>query len=416
MGSHKDVVVIGGGIVGTTMARELQARGRKVTLIERSGIASGCSKGNAGWLTPCFAMPLPQPGMFWKSLQWLMDPGSPLYIKPELEWGLVRWLWHFMLSMRHQKMLQSIGVLTELSKYSLDFYEQLAQRHPDRFQFQKRGLLMVSGTSEGVRKAKEELELMTPLGVQGRSMGRDELLAFEPALKSQIQGGVFFENEAHVEPKAMTESIHQEFTQLGGETLWGETFDFETQNGKITKLRTTLGDFSADLIVLAAGNWSAQVGRRLGLSIPLRGGKGYSMLVKDSPLKPQRPIMIVEKKIAVTPLAEGTRLAGTLELVGRDETISPHRVYAIQKGAEEFLNIGEVGSHSQQIWRGLRPCTPDGVPLVGYSKKWSNLFYNTGHQMLGLQSAPGTARLAADLIEGKPSLVDGKACSPLRYE
>lgn len=411
-----DVLVIGGGIVGTCVARELQSQGRKVTLVDRGGVASGCSFGNAGWITPCFAMPLPQPGMFFKSIGWLLDPESPLYIKPELRLGLARWLFHFSASMTTKKMNRSISVLTEISKYSLDFYTEHAKRTEKAIDFSKRGLLLVSGTKAGLHHAEMELDLMKARGIPGRKMGREELLAFEPSLKPLIQGGVFFEEEAQVEPQAVTESIYQEFLSLGGTGLLNtEVFDFELLNGKIDRVITTRGNFKADLVVLAAGSWSPPLAKKLRIRLPIMGGKGYSMIVREHEVKPQRPIMIVERKIAVTPRTDGTRIAGTLELVNQDYGISPNRVYAIQKGAEEYLKMNSR-TGSSEIWRGLRPCTPDGVPIIGFSQKHSNLFYCTGHQMLGLQSAPGSARLAADLIAGKAPITEAKPFAASRYE
>lgn len=411
-----DVLVIGGGIIGTCVARELQSQGRQVTLIDRGGIASGCSHGNAGWITPCFAMPLPQPGMFFKSIGWLLDPQSPLYIKPELRLGLARWLFHFTTSMTTSKMNRSITVLTEISKYSLDFYSEHAKRAKAKIDFEKRGLLLVSGTDAGLKAAKMEMELMSARGIPGRLLGRDELLAFEPSLRPLIKGGVFFNEEAHVEPHEVTDSLFAEFQSLGGKaSLNTEVFDFELNGSKIERVITTKGNYKPDLVVLAAGSWSPPLAKKLQIRLPIMGGKGYSMTVHEHEVKPQRPIMIVERKIAVTPRSEGTRIAGTLELVNQDYGISPNRVYAIQKGAQEYLKMNSM-TGSVDIWRGLRPCTPDGVPVISFSKKYNNLFYNTGHQMLGLQSAPGSAKLAADLIAGKTPMTDPKPFSADRYE
>lgn len=411
-----DVIVIGGGIVGSSVARQLQSEGRKVLLIERGGIAAGCSYGNAGWVTPCFAMPLPQPGMLLKSMGWLLNKESPLYIKPEFSWTLIRWLAGFTASMNQNKMERSIAVLAELSKISLNFYEQLSQRASNTISFEQKGLLMVSATPQGLKHAQMELALMQKRGIQGSAMGRDELLAFEPSLRPLILGGVYFDREAQVEPLATTEAVHAEFHKLGGESLLHtEVFDFETVNGKITRVFTTNGNFSPELVVMAAGSWSPSLARRLGARIPILGGKGYSMIVRDYDVKPSHPIMIVERKIAVTPRQNSIRIAGTLELVNQDFGISPHRVRAIQKGADEYLKVKSL-NRSLEIWRGLRPCTPDGVPVIGFSRKTSNLFYCTGHQLLGLQSAPGSAQLTAELIHGRPPVVDPFPFRSQRFE
>lgn len=143
--------------------------------------------------------------------------------------------------------------------------------------------------------------------------------------------------------------------------------------------------------------------------------------------KPQHPIMIVERKIAVTPFAKSVRLAGTLELVDEDFSISPNRVRGIRRGAQEYLKFDQkveedFGKKPQDlsdvrdVWRGLRPCTPDGVPVIGPSTKITNLFYCAGHQLLGFQSAPGSGRLAADLILKRTPLTDPRPFRADRFE
>lgn len=412
-----DVLVVGGGIVGACVARELQASGRQVLLVERGTIASGCSYANAGWLTPCFAMPLPQPGMFWKSIGWLLDPESPLYIHPSPSPRLARWMFRFLLAMNTKQMLKSIEVLTEISKYSLDFYRDLGTRRP--IGFESRGLLMVSGTRAGLDHAELEMDLMSARGINGRKLLQEEILNFEPALKSVVKGGVYFPDEAQTEPYPTTQAVMDEFQALGGKSLTQtEVYEFEVRDRRVTRVRTTQGDFSPELLVMAAGAWSADLAKQVGMRIPILGGKGYSMNIEMRERKPKHPIMIVEKKIAVTPRAESVRLAGTLELVDQNFSISPHRVQAIYRGAQEYMHIeaDALAKGPRDVWRGLRPCTPDGVPVIGASKRRSNLFYCMGHQLLGLQSAPGSARLAADLIVGRAPLTDPRPFRAERFE
>lgn len=427
-----DIVVIGGGIVGLCTARELQASGRRVTLIDRAPVGTGCSFANAGWLTPCFAMPLPQPGMLLKSLRWLLDSSSPLHIQPSPSLRLARWLWNFQLATTRRQMLRSIDVLTGLSTYTLDFFAALAARTRDRgsapLAFENRGLLMVSGVAAGVDAARAEMDLMADRGIAGRAMNRDELLAFEPTLRSLVKGGVFFPDEAQIDPYPTSLAVAAEFQAAGGRTLQpAEAYDFTTSGGRLTGVVTTQGIVPADIVVLATGSWSPDLARRLGIRVPILGGKGYSMTLDGIARRPGHPIMIVDRKIAVTPFPDRLRVAGTLELVDQDFGISVSRLRGIQRGTHEYLDLGRADDAARSadeadhplvrdIWRGLRPCTPDGVPLIGFSARIPNLFYCTGHQMLGLQTAAGSARLAADLIGGASPIVDPSPFRPGRYE
>jgi D-amino-acid dehydrogenase len=353
--------------------------------------------------------------MFLKSIGWLLDNESPLHIKPQANPTLIRWMIHFLRAMNTRQMMRSVAALTEISKYSLKAYEELA-RNSATMSFEKRGLLMVSATNDGVKGTKLEMDLMAQQGVPGRWLERDELLAFEPALKPLVKGGVYFPEEAQVEPYPTVLAMAEEFKKLGGKIMeQTEVFDFRRKNGRIETVVTTQGELAPELVVLATGSWSNDIGAKLGVKLPILGGKGYSMNVPEGPKKPKHPIMILERKIAVTPRAGSVRLAGTLELVDQDFSISPTRVNAIRKGADEYLHL-EPGAEPTSIWRGLRPCSPDGVPLIGYSKKVPNLFYNLGHQLLGLQSAPGSARLAGDLIAKRAPYVDPQPFRPERFE
>lgn len=416
MRENNKVLIIGAGIVGVCLGRELRAAGYDVTIVDKGSAGYGCSFGNAGWVTPCFAMPLPQPGMLLKSIGWLLDSTSPLYIKPSLDPELFRWLLHFNLAMNRKRMLRSIEALTAISNYSLSFYTEFASRAGADVDFRRGGLLMVSGTDDGVQYARNEMNLMAQHGIGGEFLEGEKLLAFEPTLRPIVKGGVFFPNEAQIEPLVATRKIADEFVAMGGR-LQGETevYDFTLNQGRIEEVVTTKGRMRADLVILAAGSWAPEVARRLGVRVPILGGKGYSMLVDGMQEKPRRSIMIVDRKIAVTPRTDGVRLAGTLELVNQDFSISPTRVNAIYKGAQEYLKLDGI-SEPTNLWRGLRPCTPDGVPLIGFSGKHKNLFYCTGHQMLGLQSAPGSAKLAAELIAGSTPYTDPKPFAPTRYE
>jgi D-amino-acid dehydrogenase len=439
MDSRKtDIVIIGGGIIGAAVAHELQSAliaknqgDRRILLLEKSVSGHGCSYGNAGWLTPCFAMPLPQPGMFWKSVGWLLDPTSPLHIHPSFNPTLARWMFQFLLAMNHRQMRKSIEVLTAISQYSLEAYQELSARMKQLetdIGFEKRGLLMISATKSGLDHAKLEMNLMNDRGISGRFLEKDELMNFEPSIRDVALGGVYFPEEAQIEPYQAVAGLLLEFKSRGGEIAQHtEVYDFEVKKSefrsRVTKLHTTQGPIEAEHVIMATGAWSKDVARRLGLSLPVLGGKGYSMHIEMHENKPKIPIMIVERKIAITPRAThlfgpSVRVAGTLELVDQDYSISPNRVRSIYEGAKEFLKFDSTSENlaPRDLWRGLRPCTPDGVPVIGPSKRVTNLYYCLGHQLLGLQSAPGSGKLLADLFVGNTPNTDPVPFRADRFE
>ncbi len=403
-----DVLIVGAGVIGLASAYELSKAGAKVVVIDKFEPGYGCSYGNAGWITPCFAMPLPMPGMLLKSFKWLLDPESPLYIKPELSPTLISWLFKFMASMTEKKMLSSVDALTQISIQSLRLYEELAAKTDKPFSFEQKGLFMVAQSDDGLKYARQEMELVSRNGIPGKLMLEEEARAFEPSLTKRIKGGVFFSQEAHAEPLQVTQTLAHEAQKLGAVILSKtEVIDFQLGSKGVMAARTTRGIFEAEQFVLATGSWSHHLGQTLELKIPVLGGKGYAIITDPLQTNPQRPMMLVEKKVAVTPRNGTLRLAGTLELVNQDETFTTRRVEAIVRGAREFMNVPE-NIRYHEIWRGLRPCTPDGVPVIGRTSRYPNLLLATGHQMLGLQSATGTGKLIADLALGKTPDLDPK--------
>lgn len=410
-----DYVIIGGGVIGCATAYELAQSGAKILVVDKGEVGFGCSYGNAGWITPCFSMPLPQPGLFWKSFKWLFDPESPLYIKPTPDLLLVRWMTNFMLSMNHTKMKQSVRALTELSVASLAAYKELDKKFQGAIEFSQEGLLMVCQTEDGLEAAKLEMELVGGHGVRGQALTESDVRKLEPAVVGPIKGGVYFPDEAHAEPLKVVRTLQKACEALGVEfRSQEEVFDFEIENGRLKKALTTKGEILGENFVLCAGSWSESLSRRLQLNVPVLGGKGYALITKKLEKNPKIPLMLLEKKIAVTPRQNSLRLAGTLELVKLDFAITPRRVNAIIKGSRQFLELPEKLEISE-VWRGLRPCTPDGVPVIGYSSRFSNFFIHTGHQMLGLQSAMGSGKLAAELCLKKAPSFDPAPFKPERF-
>ena len=402
------MLVTGSGIIGACTALELLRRGEKVTLIDAGEPGHGCSFGNAGWLTPCFAMPLPAPGVFRQALRWCLDPESPLRVPPGLAFTHAPWLLRFAAATRRDHFEAATRALTELSLASLETYAAFAadleHRGEPGFGFTRAGLLLACESAKGLAAAHEELRLAALQGIRGEALDARAMRLREPSLIGPLAGGVYFPDEAHVRPLQTVQAIVREFTRLGGELRVGVTLHgFVTAAGRITHARTDRGDIAVRHVVLATGSWSRVLGERLGVHAPILGGKGYSMLAPPLTPAPRSPIMLLERKVAITPYPDATRIAGTLELVARDDGVSPRRVAAILAAARRALPL-PADAAITPAWSGLRPCTPDGMPIIGRVPRFENLTLVAGHQMLGLQSAPATAQLAADLVRGtRPS-------------
>jgi D-amino-acid dehydrogenase len=406
--------VIGGGVVGLACALELAQRALSVCVLERDRIGSGASGGNAGWLTPSLAQPLAAPGQWRKAVRWLFDPESPFYVQPRLDPGLARWLLGFLAASRPARFERGVAALVELSRFSVDAWERLAQQ-PETvpFGFARVGLLAVYESAAALAAARFAARQIEPLGVPFESWSADEVGAREPAIRGRQVGGLYFPRDAQCEPYPAVRALADEARKNGVELRERtEVLDAERHGARIHALRTTAGRIRARRFVLAAGTWSGSLGRRLGVRLPMLGAKGYSIVVPPLDPQPRRSIYLAERKIAVNPHVGGLRISGTLELVGEDLSVNTRRVDAIVNGARAMLPLGEPLGETE-VWRGLRPCLPDGMPVIGRAGRVRNLWLATGHQMTGLKTAPGTGRLLAELLCGERPSFDP---APFRFD
>lgn len=411
-----DVAIVGGGVIGVATALELARRGVQVAVLERGRIGYGCSYGNAGWLTPSLSVPLPAPGMFWKSLRWMLDPESPLYIQPRLDAGLARWLTGFLLATRRSRFERGAEALLHLCRFSVDRWEELS-RQGDDFGFTRHGLACVYETAKGLATGRAYAALVERQGgIRHELWTADEVREREPAVVGAQVGAIFYPEDAHCEPyRAMLALAAQ--AAAAGARLFEDTdvFGLPAAGAKVGPLTTTRGPLEADQVVIAGGAWSGEIGRLLGRRVPILGAKGYSLLVPRLRHHPSRSLYLTERKVAINPQQDALRIAGTLELVvDNDLSINPRRVAAILKGAEGMLDLPRP-LETRELWRGLRPCTPDGMPLLGRARGFGNVWLATGHQMTGLKTATGSGLLLAELITGAKPTFDPEPFRADRY-
>jgi D-amino-acid dehydrogenase len=403
--SDCDVAVIGGGVIGVAAARALAERGARVVLLERAEVCSGASYGNAGWISPSHGTPLPAPGVVRQALRWLFDPESPFYVKPRPSLELARWLLGFLRAATAERAAATMRLNRELIVASLREYEKLGAELGDDFGFARRGLVVACESEAGLAKARHELESLERLGGGGRALSSEELRAVLPAAAPSLRGGVRFPEDAHLDPERLVHALARRAAALGARIETGqEVLALERAGRRITRIVATRGDFRADQVVLAAGAWSPVVAAGLGLRLPVQAAKGYSVTVRAGPELGTDPVLLFEAKVAVTPLGDRLRFAGTLELAGLDLAVNARRVGAILRAVERFLP-GVGRSARLETWRGLRPLCPDDRPILGRPRALENLVIATGHGMSGISQAPMTARLVAELcLGGAPSL------------
>lgn len=415
MTEKTDVLVIGGGVIGVCSAYFLAQRGCAVTLVERGEICSGSSYGNSGLIVPSHSVPLAAPGVLSQGLRWLLDPVSPFYIKPRLDLDLVRWLWWFQQASRDEPMRKGIPVLRDLSNASLELYRGLADRGELEFGFRQQGWLQIFRSERLLAKALAEARLLREFGLESTLLDTVRVREMEPNVHPSIIAGIHFPEDAHLIPHRFVHQMADAARRAGAVFRTGtEVLEMKTARTRVTRVVTTRGDLRPEQVVLAAGSWSPQVARTVGLDVPVQPAKGYSVTVRAPANTPRVPLMLAEAKVAATPMGDKLRFGGTLELAGLDLSVNLPRVQAILRAARTHLaGMKELDLH--EIWRGLRPLTPDGLPFIGRTRRWNNLLLATGHSTIGISLGPVTGKLISEIAAGEGVSQDLSRLEPERF-
>jgi D-amino-acid dehydrogenase len=385
-----DAVVVGGGVVGLCAACWLRRAGLEVTVLERAQPGAGASWGNAGWVVPSHSTPLAHPGALGRGLRWMLDPASPLWVRLRPERALWAWVLHFARFCSTAHVQRALPILVHLQRRSLELYEELCARGL-AFGFRRSGSLSAYRTEEGFREGLEEARLLTEHGVEAQPLVGRSAVEREPLLREGLAGAVYFPQDAHLDPARLVLELLRWAESEGVRVVAGAGADGLEVDGRRVAVREGGRRHVPEVVVLAAGVWSGQLARTADLRLPLLPAKGYSVTLEHADAQPRCPVMLSEARVAVTPFEDGRlRFAGTLELGAWDTRVSRRRVEAIRRAAEQYLRVRATGG---EVWCGLRPCTPDGLPLVGRVRELANLVVATGHGTLGVSLAPATAEL-----------------------
>lgn len=407
------IAIVGGGSIGLVTALELARRGLRPVVFERAGdLLTSCSAGSAGLLSPAHSAPLATPSAVREGLRHMARRDSPFSMRPRL--ALIPWLVLFMSAARSSKVRAGTDVLRELSFSSLELHEKLASDGLDTG-LSVRGALNIYETERGFAAGKAEAEALTSAGIQSRVLTAEEARRLEPALDHAVVGGVFYPDEAQCEPERFLGAVAEAAVAAGASIrMRAEVFDLHRNGDRVDVLETAHGDVTPRQVVVANGAWTAQLSRTLGRPIPIQGGKGYHVDLERADSDPSLPVYMQEARVIATPFEDRLRLSGTLQLTGLDMGLDRIRAMATLDAGNRTLR-GISRGRVMDVWRGIRPCAPDGLPVIGRSDGLDNVVFATGHAMKGLHLAPATACLVADLLTGREPTQDLTPFSPDRF-
>lgn len=404
--STQHTIIIGGGIVGVSSAYYLARSGQNVSLIEREGFDEGCSTVNAGIIAVGHP-PLPRPGLVKQTLRMLFDPANPLYVPPRFDPELFKWLWNFRKACSYEQFRHSMDALAELGWITGECFDQLVDEEALDCNYHRTGWIETFITEQRFDQGREEAKLLTKYGYESVELNGDVLREREPAFLDHVLGGIHYTDSRLADPKRTVTEIADRAGKHGAMLRTGKGVkSILTEGGRAVGVELEDGErIEGDSIVIAAGIWSSALAQQIGTPIPMQPAKGYHV-----DLTPPEPCVtsacvLAETFVAVNPACDGLRLAGTLEFSGINHRMVDRRVTMLQNSATKyFRNVGE--SEVRRAWCGLRPCTADGLPVIGWAPTMGNVFLATGHAMMGYALGPGTGKLVSEAILGETPSMD----------
>ena len=398
----KEVVIVGGGIIGLCAAYYLQKEGHKVLIVDQSNSDTGASFVNAGYISPSHLTPLSAPGVMKKGLKWMFNQSSPFYIKPRLDVDLLKWVWAFNKSCNPAHVAKSIPVIKDISLLSQELFETIRKNENFNWHYEKKGLLMLCQTDKMLEEEIKNVKIAKSEGLNARQLSRDELKKLEPNVTLNVSGATYFECDAHSTPQEFMAEMKRYLQLHYVQFFTNEAVkDFKFQNGKIHSIVTDKQERNADEFVLAAGSWTHLICKKAGFNLLLQAGKGYC-INSENPFGISIPAILAETKVAITPMNGFTRFAGTMEIAGINEAINTVRVDAIAHAVKRYYPEIELSrEEKEKATCGLRPLSFDGLPYIGKSKACKNLTVATGHAMMGWTMGTATGKLVSEIISDK---------------
>lgn len=402
------IAVVGAGIIGTSIAYQLQRRGFSVTLIDRAAPGMGASFGNMASIAVTEFMPASRPGVWAQMPKWLLDPEGPVRIRSGYVPKLVPWFLRFLAASRPSKLRELEAAGAALCRRVHEDLDALLSETGLTSLLSAEGCLSLYADEAEFHADRDHIEILERFGFRHEILGGNAIRDLEPALTTKIAKAVLFpDNRSIADPYRLVTALADRFQALGGAVETGEVVGFEEGEVGISALSFADGRrLSADRFVLAAGAFTGRLSRLIAEPIPLETERGYHTQIMAPGISMRHSIIWPARAFMVTPTAGGIRVGGTVEMAGLDAPPDYRRAKVLVKRAKEALP--DLKAEQVSEWMGHRPALPDTVPVIGPSATRRNVFYATGHGHLGLTYAATTARLIADLMTGVNAPLDLK--------
>lgn len=414
------VLVLGSGVIGTTIAYYLAKAGHQVTVVDRQpGPALETSYANAGEVSPGYSAPWAGPGVPLKAIKWMLMQHSPLVIKPMLDPAMWRWTLAMLRNCTESAYQINKSRMVRVAEYSRDCLKQLRADTGIAYDERTQGTLQLFRTQKQLDGIGKDVAILRESGVPFQVLDREGYLAHEPALalvQHKFVGALRLPGDETGDCYKFTRNLASLAGALGVDFRFDTPITgIEQAGGRITGIRTRAGLLKADQYVLALGSYSTALLEQVGIDIPVYPVKGFSITVPitDPAMAPESTIMDETHKVAVTRLGDRIRVGGTAQLSGFDLSLEAGRRKTLEFVVSDLFPRGGDISRAE-FWTGLRPMTPDGTPIIGRTR-YDNLTLSTGHGTLGWTMAAGTGRVVADMLSGRQPEIPVDDLSVARY-
>ena len=380
--------------------------------------ADNCSTGNAGMIVPSHFVPLAAPGVVGMGVKMMFKPKAPFAFKfpPTLE--QILWSWMFMGKADPEHVAKCETILRDLNLESRKLYEAMAEDLGIGYQLVKRGLLMLFKTEKAFLAEKKLAKRANEIGVTASVHDLAGLQEIDPTVTMDVLGGVHFHDDCHLTPQEFMTALRKKLREMGVHFDLGTSgvAGLKSVHEKV-EVTTARGEkFDSDFVVIANGVWSKALAKQLGIGMPMMAGKGYSMTLENPVETPTVCSLLMEARVAVTPMENGVRFGGTMELGDPDDFVNMDKVKGIAESIPGYFpKFKDSDFDDQKIWYGFRPCSPDGLPYVGKMKDNPRIVMASGHSMMGLSLGPITGMLVSEILANEETSLPIGQLSPNRY-
>ena len=412
----KSVGIIGSGIQGICIGLQLIKKGIPVTLFDRQDPLSSeykpASYGNAGHFSPYAVLQFNRPDILYDVPKMLMSSYGPLALKWNYIPKMFNWFLHYFKNCNQKSMLHTAKYMHQILSLSNDAYEEIFQEIDTSGLVEKSGIIYV-WTNKNLKSRNLEIKIRDQLGIEQKLLTKKEILELEPNLNPVFDAGVIYESAMHArDPHGILKKIFKLYLDKGGKFIQTNITSIEQSAFDETIIKAENEEFKFEKSVIASGAFSKKLTDQLGENIPLDTERGYHVHFKGKDHLISRPVIFLDRGFGMTPMNQGLRAVGTVELGGLENPPSEKRIEYVIKCAKELLP--QLGEHEDE-WLWFRPTLPDFLPVMGPSKKYQNVFYCFGHHHLGWTLGPISGKIVSGMIAKENTNLNLEPYSSIRF-